>query len=314
MKALFTPDPLRVLPYRVRTNSRATFFRSQVRINRRGFRGKDLATNRGSIFRIVALGESNTFGFTLNPEHKPWPDQLERMIRQRLRPGRPVRVINAGLPHHSLEANLRRMQRDILPLKPDMIISYHGWNGFPWLNSTLPPVFIKHLPSYKPRPLRLLADCEYRLRLLAFKHSLASGTVLEPPSPTELMANRYAAAYRELINVARTNDIHLVLANYSMAVNDASDPAVVEFYRGMFPSVYPSIQVNAFHSLLVGELAQRHPNVTVVDTHPQLDGVHSKFIDLVHFAPEGDLQLAETCFAAITNRLRRELALPLPPG
>ena len=42
---------------------------------------------------------------------------------------RPVEVVNAGTEAYTLEDNLERMRRDILPLNPDLILSTHGMNG-----------------------------------------------------------------------------------------------------------------------------------------------------------------------------------------
>lgn len=314
MKAMSYPDPEQKLPYRVRTNIDISFFQSRIHINNRGYRGRDVPSSKGNTYRIIALGESNTFGFTLDPEHKPWPEWLEELIRERIHPNRPVEVINTGLPHHSLEDNLYRLRTDILALKPDLLISYHGWNGFPWLYPSLPPVFVKHLPDFKQRPLWLLAQCEYRLRLLRFKWSLRANPVVAMPPVTKLLATRYGIAYDQLVALARTNRIQLVLASYSMAVNSRSDPKVIEFYRDAFPAVYPSIQVNVMHSRLLAAIAQRHPEVRLVDTHPSLDGDHRKFIDLVHFAPDGDRQLAENIFDGISNILWNELVVSNAPS
>ena len=54
-----------------------------------------------------------------------------------------------------------------------------------------------------------------------------------------------------------------------------------------------------------GALAQGEPPAVA----PQLDGEHQKFIDLVHFSPEGDRQMAETLFEAIRGRLQAECSL-----
>jgi lysophospholipase L1-like esterase len=312
MRKLSFPDQGHNLPYRVRTNIHVPFFQSLIQINSRGFRGREISKDKGRTYRIVALGESTTFGFTLDQEDRPWPSLLEELIRQRINPARPVRVINAGLPHYTLEDNLYRLRTKILALKPDLIISYHGWNGFPWLYPSLPPVFVKHLPDYKHRPLHILADCEYRLRLMLFKRSLRANPVLEMPTVAQLLKTRYGRGYGELVELARTNGIRLVIANYSMAVNSQSDPRVIEFYREAFPAVYPSMQVNLMHSMLVEALVSRNPEVCLVDTHPHLDGEHDKFIDLVHFSPEGDRQMAETMFAGITNILERDLVSQHP--
>jgi len=71
--------------------------------------------------------------------------------------------------------------------------------------------------------------------------------------------------------------------------------------------------VNLLHSLLVKTLCEQNRELSFVDTNPHLDGEHEKFIDLVHFAPEGDRQMAETMFASITNVLcTTEIVNPHP--
>ena len=179
--------------------------------------------------------------------------------------------------------------------------------GFQWLWPSLPPVFEKHIPIFKPRPSRLLARCEYSLKIISFKRRFATKPVSQLPSISKLMQTRYAEAYRELIELARTNGIRLVIANDPMAINSASDRAVIEFHRESFPAVHAFIKVNVLHSMLVTELARQHPEVCFVDTNPGLDREHQKFIDLVHFAPEGDRQMAETVFEAIKDVLGSDL-------
>jgi hypothetical protein len=103
----------------------------------------------------------------------------------------------------------------------------------------------------------------------------------------------------------------LVIANYSMAVTSRSDPNVVKFYQQTFPSIYPSIQVNEMHSQLIDEIVRRNPGICFVDTHPALDGEHRKFIDLVHFAPEGDRQMAEAFWSGMADVLKQDLKVSL---
>ena len=168
-KAVMVPDHRGLPSVRLRPGSHGQLFDCPVSINSLGFRGREIAREKGNAYRIVALGESTTFGCTLGPEDKPWPELLEQMIQQRLKLRRPVEVINAGVPGYTIEDNLHRLARDVLPLKPDMIITYHGYNGFPLLDESLPPVSGTPPPVYQARPLRLLARCEYRLRLLSYR-------------------------------------------------------------------------------------------------------------------------------------------------
>ncbi|HEV2391222.1 MAG TPA: hypothetical protein VG146_02550 [Verrucomicrobiae bacterium] len=307
VRDLFQPDPAGVLPFRIRTNTNTTFFQSRIHINSLGFRGREISPAKGRAYRIVALGESNTFGFTLTPEHKPWPEALEQLFREHFRGAVPIEVINAGLPNHGLENNLYRLRKDILPLHPDMILSYHGWNTFRSLFSSLPANSVKHPPAFKQRPMPLLAKAEYRFKMLSFRKQFAANPAFEPPPVSKLLQSACAEDYRQLIKIARSNHIRLVIGNYSMAVDSQSTGELVEFYRKAFPAVYALIGVNQLNSLLLEELARQNPEVCLVDTHPQLDGAHDKFIDLVHFAPAGDRQMAETFFAAITNLVQQDL-------
>ena len=296
---------------RLRPNTSTSFFQSRISINHLGFRGEEFALPKGRAYRIVALGASTTFGLTLDPEDRPWPELLEQMIRERLAPGRPVQVINAGIPGNTIKENVARLPREILPLKPDLIISYHGCNSFHFLCQGLPPTRGKAPPVYRRRPLRILGDFEHALNIRWFNHQQFA----EPgPGPVFLDAaeSEYGRAYQELIRRTRSAGVQLVLANYSMAVNEASDPEVIAFYEEVFPAVRWQMKANALHSKLVEQLADEHPEVCLLDTQSALDGQHERFIDIMHFAPDGKRLLAETMFEGIKDLLEAELALPPP--
>jgi hypothetical protein len=51
----------------------------------------------------------------MNADDKPWPELLEQFIHERLKPKRPVEVINAGIPAFTLPDSLTRLGSDILP-------------------------------------------------------------------------------------------------------------------------------------------------------------------------------------------------------
>jgi lysophospholipase L1-like esterase len=297
-----------ILLYRLRPNSHARLAQSTISINSLGFRGRDFPRRKGNAYRIVALGESTTFGITLTADDQPWPARLEEMIRERLKLHRPVEVINAGVPGYRLDQNLHRLRTEILPLKPDMIISYHGINGFGMLKSALPPFIGARLPAYQERPVQLLADVEYRLRLFGFQHSPAPEPSRLPRPLADPMVTPYAKLYRQLVRIAATNHIRLVLATYSMALNDRSSPDLVKFYEAGYPRAAWQVQANVLHSAIVRQIAAQNPEVCLVDTHPHLDGEHDKFIDLVHLDPAGHQQLAETFFVALKPILQADLS------
>ena len=304
---IYDVNPTNHLDYRIRPNTRGMLMDCPVSINSRGFRGREIAAPKGAVYRIVAIGESTTFGMTYFKDDKPWPELLEQMIRERLKPSRPVEVVNAGVPGNDLSTNLLRLTRDILPLQPDMIISYHGFNGFRLIDSSLPPIVGPAPPAYAPRPLKLAADVEYRIKTLLELRRYRLLNSDRHSGSTSPLQTRYAAAYRQLIDFASTNHIRLALANYCMAANENSDPRVIDFYRAIGPAIlYADAKANAIHSQIVRQLAAQNPEIIGIDTHPGLDGDPGKFVDLIHFTQDGRRQLAENIFAAILPRLQED--------
>lgn len=295
-----------LLPYRLKPGSTGMLMQCQIRINRHGFRGPELAEPKGDVYRIVALGASTTFGITLNAGDRPWPELLQEMINERLKPARKVEVVNAGVAGYRLEFNVHRLPKDILPLNPDLIICYHGINGFDQLDPTIPTTLSKPPPSFQPRPLRLLADLEHRFKMKKFDQTqqrlpTQRAQVLDP------MQTEYANAYRDLIRIARTNGIPLALATFSMAANAQSSPEVLRFYEISFRHTARRIKANDVHSTIVRRLCQENPDVQLVETRAYLDGKNDYFIDLVHLSPEGEPRMAETMFMQLEEFLRRAL-------
>lgn len=311
MGQVIMTDPEGILPFKLKPGSVGFLFDSRIAINNLGFRGEDFDHDKGAAYRIVVLGESTTFGCTLRAQDRPWPDLLAEIIRERVTTNRLVQVINAGVPAFNLRQNAGRLEKEILPLKPDMILSYHGANGFRLLDEALPPA-ISQLPSpYQHRPLKLLADCEYRLKMILYRRRMNPGSLLDPGAFANPLKTKYADAYRDLIQVARTNNIRLVLANYAMAVNSKSDAEIVQFYRVASPSIHWQIRANAVHTELVRQLVGLFPEVRMVDTHPNLDGDPDNFIDMAHMTQGGRQKMAENIFAGIRDILESDL---LPDG
>jgi lysophospholipase L1-like esterase len=294
--------------YRLRPGSHAVVMRCPISINSNGFRGKEIPGDKGNAYRIVALGESTTFGITFQATDRPWPEVLEQLIRERLKTRRPVEVINAGTPSYTIWDNINRMANQILPLKPDMIISYHGYNGFYMINSSIAHPVGPVAPSYENRPLKLAADFEYRIKMLRYFNRYKPKA---PPGQqffTDPMKSDYAKAYRELIQMAATNRIHLMLATYSMAASENSPPGVVAFYQGGgADTILWLIQANLAETQIIRQLTKEHPEVGLIDTQPYLDGQHEQFIDIVHFTQAGRQQMAEIMFAGIKETLEKEI-------
>jgi lysophospholipase L1-like esterase len=75
----------------------------------------------GEPLTIVALGSSSTEGAGASAPEASYPARLEAALRAAL-PGRPVRVVNAGKSGETSEDMLARLDADVLPHTPDLVI------------------------------------------------------------------------------------------------------------------------------------------------------------------------------------------------
>ena len=77
-----------------------------------------------SVFRVLALGDSCTFGVGVN-DTETWPSQLEAISRAR---GLKLEVINAGVPGYTAFQGRRYLEKEGLILEPDMVLVCFGFN------------------------------------------------------------------------------------------------------------------------------------------------------------------------------------------
>ena len=215
--AIDAPDPQKKLPFVQVPGSSGRMFDTTIHINNLGFRGPDIAPDKGNAFRIVALGESQTFGPTLRDGEKPWPDLLQDEFDQHASCGRRIQIINGGTEAYTIEDNLERMRRDIGALKPDLIVSTHGMNGFFFGLRRVPE---PNEPGVRPRASALIARASLTIERAAHDwrdRNSARARLAEPPPMTdaELMKTRYAEDYRKLIALSRENGADIALAEFN---------------------------------------------------------------------------------------------------
>ncbi|HEX9170068.1 MAG TPA: acyltransferase family protein, partial [Roseiarcus sp.] len=285
------PDPQKKLPFILAPGSSGHMFDTTIRINNLGFRGPDIQRDKGEAFRIFALGESQTFGPTLRDGERPWPQLLQDLFDQHAECGRRVEVVNAGTEAYTLEDNLERMRRDILPLRPDLILSAHGMNGL--LAFGLRRVPEPDEPGVRPRASALIGRAVLTIERAAYDWRSRNSAEARPASPppmsdAELMKSRYAEAYRKLIALARENAVDIALADSTMAVNEGSPREVKDFYGAVFKPIDDIIAANAAHNRMVRLLSQEE-RVPLIDTVQPLDGQWDDdlYLDIVHFTEAG---------------------------
>jgi len=110
-------------------------------INSLGFRGEEISKIKpDGVYRIVVTGGSTTFDVYL-PWNESFPFHLQQVLRKRLGTDR-IEVINAGLNGATTSETFHRLPTLILPINPDMVIMYEGFNDM------LPRVFNDYQDDY----------------------------------------------------------------------------------------------------------------------------------------------------------------------
>lgn len=85
------------------------------------------ALSRRQDLRIVAVGSSSTQGTGSSGPAMTYPAQLDRILEARF-PGTRIEVFNKGIGGEKAAGTLARLDRDVLALKPDLVIWQLGTN------------------------------------------------------------------------------------------------------------------------------------------------------------------------------------------
>jgi len=145
-------------------------------LNKAGFRTHEFVPKAPGAFRILALGDSCTFGYVALDEgwvvEEPYPQVLERLAADRLEPGK-VEVLNAGVAGYNSFNGLMLLRLWLRSLAPDLVTVRFGWNDhFVWSGADVGTTF--HEPS---NPISLEAE-DFLLRTALYPFARRLGMEL----------------------------------------------------------------------------------------------------------------------------------------
>jgi lysophospholipase L1-like esterase len=107
-----------IFPTNVEHRFRTHEFSYRVRTNSLGFRDREFAVKKTAKVRILAIGDSFTFGFGVEG-NQAWPKVLEARLRAA---GEDVEIANLGRPGSSPRGYAAVAEKAIPVLKPDFVI------------------------------------------------------------------------------------------------------------------------------------------------------------------------------------------------
>ena len=171
--------------------------------NSQGFRGPELKNPKPEgEFRIFAIGDSNTLGYSGNfTEH--WPGRLQELFNQG---GSRTRVINAGVYGYTSYQGLLKLKQ-CLSYQPDLVLISFGSNDGHRVQSSDAEMAVSGISN------RRLRQFLHRFKLgelvLLVSGRLVSPRASEPKARVSI--EQYRSNLKSMIQIAREKRIGIVL-------------------------------------------------------------------------------------------------------
>jgi lysophospholipase L1-like esterase len=275
-----------------------------IYINSQGFKGEELLEKEGKIYRIVALGDSTTFGVG-----QGYPQILQQLLNQFKSQdcASKFEVVNAGVEGYNSEQISLHFQRDVLPLKPDMILIYAGWNDLYGTD-----------PENKDNQVR--ADSTFN-RLLEYSFVLKAATkiVYEFILPNfeiitaerrqlyaTFVPDEFLTNYQRIVLLARQNNIQVVSLTLPspLGAEDAAQYEALFHYphytqdRQLLTTLWRSYN----RAIVENARSQDIPLIDLAQAIELLSGESQYFFDTLHFYEEGYRIVATIILNNLANR------------
>jgi lysophospholipase L1-like esterase len=259
-------------------------------INKLGFRGDE--PHKDGSRRIVALGNSCTFGWSVRQEYV-WTTKLDQMLNAESG-GKAWEVINAGVPGYSSHQGRILCSKLLENLKPQILLIMFGWNDHWTAGSAGIDREVEMPHPIALKAINMLAP----FKTFHLMRKMALGT--EEPSP-DVTINTLAGARRVPTDQFREN----LNAIIDSALNYSATPILV--VPPIAPDTVTTRELQSIHRAyqqIICEVANSR-KVECVDLQPAFDSTGNLFTaptDHVHFGVEGHYLVAKTLADRIESK------------
>jgi lysophospholipase L1-like esterase len=187
------------------------------RINSRGFRSPEFSqTKKQGTCRIIAIGDSCTYGLGAKNTSNTYCGQLEDKLREH---DIAAEVINAGVPGYSSYQGLVLLREELLALQPDLILVRFGLNDYLYAES----VPDKIMPITHPALLRLeeiIGHSRFcRLRKRAIEKTISKRSENVEKLDRRVSLEDFDANLTEMVRLARSANADVIILNNPLRKN-----------------------------------------------------------------------------------------------
>jgi lysophospholipase L1-like esterase len=272
-----------------------------IRINSLGFRGPEISRERvDRVARIATVGDSTTFG--RREEECAYPYLLQDLLRPRR-----VEVINAGVEGYRSDRALVHLQRDVVPLHPDLVTVFIGWDD---LYQTNPFTDSQHVALQASSLQRVLSwsSTAQAFRQLYYQHlgsHIELGAADDSFRLTLLQSYRplvFAERLHRIVQTARDGGADVVLFTWPTVLGPEMSTA--ELARVVYPYYTHSLdELQALYADYQSTLRQvaAEDHVQLIDIAAWFDGSDKAdlFMDTLHFTCAGHALVANQLAPAL---------------
>lgn len=238
-----------------------------VTYNERGLRDRPILPKAEGEYRILALGDSVTFGLGVDQD-KTFAVRLESLLRGRLH--RPVRVINSGVGGYNTVQELSYFKQEEANLQPDLVLLTYVPNDIEEKKRPYDP-WSKNSMRGKPFPV-MLEIMMGKLWLYRLAHHTYRYAVLKPLQEKSLARSPNGPGWRGSMSA---------LSELVVTCQERKIPLIL-FYKRLDPDENNLLFADVFRhaqGLPVKDMAPWFAGLNIqslvnskVDTHPNAEG------------------------------------------
>ncbi|MCH2677742.1 MAG: SGNH/GDSL hydrolase family protein [Alphaproteobacteria bacterium] len=250
------------------------------------------------------MGGSTTAGMYEN--ELTYPRLLERMLNRAVTGKQKIEVINAGIWGYDSCQVMTRYKKEIIDLKPDLILLMSGWNDINNIRTSSIKSRSQYCMNHHPILVRSNLFRFLRLKITeTFKRTLNElGTKIFQDN-----AKYYLGNLREIIEDAGVNGTHVVLVSLPslFETGDSDKFSGYEQFGGFSLQEIEYRQSAVIYiNSLKKKLAKEYKHVSYVDNglSPLTVGKSKFFADTIHPTGSGNRVLAFQLFKYLNERYK----------
>lgn len=275
----------------LRENAKISGNQATIITNSLGLRSPEIDSKKPpNTLRIAVLGASSIMGTYTRENQDTISYRLQHYL-QAVLPQKNIEVINGGIAGHGLRDQAKMLKHIILPLKPDLLIWYSGFNDISgYCHTSISENKTSWaLPTLKPPSWLLTVELltKNTVFLRTIKASKDSSITMK-----DIDTRRYQADINNLLDIATGNKLPVIAVMNARAFREDMPEhrqlalsETARFYNACFdlPALH---QVYDYHNQLIKDSATK-AQATVLPLNDIIPGGRRYFSDATHFSTEG---------------------------